>query len=386
MTVETIRHQPDTGYARVRLFGSLGFIVVVQLLGFALAWRGADRATFWSRARTSHARSATRSWPAPSFSGGSASRPRLSETFGLLRNGKLLLVLFAAAIHFASTSPYYQLFGIFVRDRGLPPTVTSLGHRLWSFGRGRGALYFSAIEQRFALGTIMAIAFASASLQVVSSCRRVTSRLPMVLLRVSRHHVRLLLGSHGESTEQARAFAFARDWASAVWRHCIFARRRARVSACRIRVRPFRRRGAGLCVCFDHRASCRSALRSCCARSHFDTHPETGRLGRQEGLGLRDNRNKTLNWSLLTIVPCFWITLRRRAACFNRASIPLAPRLISQNIVRLFEHLDNQLEIVSKIGGSRIEHPVGSKPRRSSRYARCISYAVAVRGTPSSEK
>jgi PPP family 3-phenylpropionic acid transporter len=183
VTVETIRHQQGTGYARVRLFGSLGFIVVVQLLGFALAWRGARPSDVlvpctYVACTLGYAlvASSLPSLAAP------ASRPRLSETFGLLRNGKLLLVLFAAAIHFASTSPYYQLFGIFVRDHGLPPTVTSLGTGFGVLAEVVALYYFSAIEKRFALGTIMAIAFASASLRWFL-LSRVTSAFAMVLLQ-----------------------------------------------------------------------------------------------------------------------------------------------------------------------------------------------------------
>ena len=183
VTVETIRHQPDTGYARVRLLriarvhrGGPGSRVCARMARSATERRLVPCTYVACTLGYALVASSLPSLAAP------ASRPRLSETFGLLRNGKLLLVLFAAAIHFASTSPYYQLFGIFVRDRGLPPTVTSLGTGFGVLAEVVALYYFSAIEKRFALGTIMAIAFASASLRWFL-LSRVTSAFAMIALQ-----------------------------------------------------------------------------------------------------------------------------------------------------------------------------------------------------------
>jgi PPP family 3-phenylpropionic acid transporter len=183
VTVESVRAQPDMSYARVRLFGSLGFIVIVQLLGFTLAWRGARPSDVvvpltYVGCTLGYALVAS---ALPSLAA-ATSKPRLSETFALLKNPKLLLVLLAAAVHFGSTSPYYQLFGIFVRDHGFPPTVTSLGTGFGVLAEVAALFYFSSIEKRFALGTIMAIAFASASLRWFL-LSRATTALAMVLLQ-----------------------------------------------------------------------------------------------------------------------------------------------------------------------------------------------------------
>jgi PPP family 3-phenylpropionic acid transporter len=183
VTVESVRAQPELSYARVRLFGSLGFIVIVQLLGFSLALRGARPSDVavpltYVGCTLGYALVASTlpALEAPS------STPRLGETLALLKNPKLLLVLFAAAVHFGSTSPYYQLFGIFVRDHGFPPTVTSLGTGFGVLAEVAALFYFGSIEKRFALGTIMAIAFASASLRWFL-LSRATTALTMVLLQ-----------------------------------------------------------------------------------------------------------------------------------------------------------------------------------------------------------
>jgi PPP family 3-phenylpropionic acid transporter len=183
VTVESVRDRPEMSYARVRLFGSLGFIVIVQVLGFSLALRGARPSDVlvplsYVGCTLGYALVAT-TLPALAAP---ASRPRFVETFALLRQPKLVLVLLAAAVHFASTSPYYQLFGIFVRDHGFPPTVTSLGTGFGVLAEVAALFYFNEIERRFELGTIMAIAFASASLRWFLLSRS-TSAIAMVLLQ-----------------------------------------------------------------------------------------------------------------------------------------------------------------------------------------------------------
>lgn len=106
-------------YARLRLFGSLGFIASAALFGAAidvvdrravivpLALIAAYAAwSFTLRAR------------APGFGG----RHPLSG-LGLLRHRDLALVLAATCLHWIASAPFHGMFGIHVARLGLPPWV-----------------------------------------------------------------------------------------------------------------------------------------------------------------------------------------------------------------------------------------------------------------------
>ena len=163
LTMEWARGEPGRTYARTRLYGSLGFVVVAQGLGVGLAWRG-DRpadplvplaavACVAGYALLLHAA------PMPAASGSARAAPLHGrDALALLRDRAVLLLLALCAIHWASCAPYHLLFGVLVRDRGLPSTVTGAGLALGVLAEVAALWAFPALRRRFDLPALLAAA------------------------------------------------------------------------------------------------------------------------------------------------------------------------------------------------------------------------------------
>ncbi|HET8725844.1 MAG TPA: MFS transporter [Anaeromyxobacteraceae bacterium] len=161
LTVEWTIHHPETSYARIRLFGSLGFAVVTTAVGLALTLRG-DRpgdplVPLAVAACVGGYALAARRLPAPPAP---PHPPRFREMAGLLRDGPLLAMLAVLSIHWGATAPFHLLFGLFVRDLGLPATVTGAGMSLGVAAEVVALLAFPRVAALFSLRAILAVAFA----------------------------------------------------------------------------------------------------------------------------------------------------------------------------------------------------------------------------------
>jgi PPP family 3-phenylpropionic acid transporter len=161
MTVEWVRVHPHHPYARIRLFGSLGFIAVAVVLGFFLDARGgrdADLAVPVTVATCVGAYAlVARLLPPASPPHG---RPRLSEMTGLLRDPRLVALLVGCAVHWGACAPFHLLFGVFVRDAGLPARITGLGVFAGVGAEVVALLAFPRLESRLGLRALYLISFA----------------------------------------------------------------------------------------------------------------------------------------------------------------------------------------------------------------------------------
>jgi MFS transporter, PPP family, 3-phenylpropionic acid transporter len=160
VTLEHCRARPGASYARIRLFGSLGFIAVTILVGRALTIRG-DRPGDLVVPATVAAlvvgyAVAARRLPAAPVHG---ERPGPRDMLALLRHPPLLFLLAACAIHWAACAPFHLLFGVFVRDRGLPADVTGLGMAAGVAAEIGALLLFPRLERRLTLRGLFAVAF-----------------------------------------------------------------------------------------------------------------------------------------------------------------------------------------------------------------------------------
>jgi PPP family 3-phenylpropionic acid transporter len=166
VTVESIRTRGDVSYARIRLWGSLGFIATAQGLGMLLAARG-DRPgdpsmpRAYATAVLAFTLGANLVPPAPLPAG---PQPHLGEVRALLGDRRLLLLLGAGALH-AATTASYQLLGVLARDEGLPPTVTGAGMAFGVLAEVLALFAFPALERRFSLATLLATAFTATALR-----------------------------------------------------------------------------------------------------------------------------------------------------------------------------------------------------------------------------
>jgi|WetSurMetagenome_2_1015567.scaffolds.fasta_scaffold147436_2 MFS transporter, PPP family, 3-phenylpropionic acid transporter len=166
VTVEWAAHQPGTTYARIRLFGSVGFAVLSSTVGVLLTWRG-DRpgdplvpvalvACVGAYALVARHLSAAPAPPHP---------PRFREMAGLLAHGPLLALLVVFSVHWGATAPFHLLFGLFVRDLGMPASITGVGMTVGVAAEVAALLAFPRIAGRFSLRAILAASFAVSALR-----------------------------------------------------------------------------------------------------------------------------------------------------------------------------------------------------------------------------
>jgi PPP family 3-phenylpropionic acid transporter len=78
----------------------------------------------------------------------------------LLRDGPLLAMLAVFSVHWGATAPFHLLFGLFVRDLGLPATVTGVAMSLGVGAEVVALLAFPRIAALFSLRSVLATAFA----------------------------------------------------------------------------------------------------------------------------------------------------------------------------------------------------------------------------------
>jgi PPP family 3-phenylpropionic acid transporter len=246
-TVETVRRQPGHGYARIRLWGSIGFVLTAQGLGLLLAARGdrpADRAMPFAYlgcvagfALLGQAMPPMEAHP---------ERPRLRDALVLLRDRRLLFLLAIGAAHWIACAPYHLLFGVLVRDLGLPSSVTGAGLAAGVTAEVFALLAFPALLRRSSLRVLFAVAFAGSALRW-ALLARVHGALPLVALQLLHalsfglfwgcavEGMQRIVPAHLRATGQALFSALV-----------FFGGKRRRLRARRLRLRAIGERGAAV--------------------------------------------------------------------------------------------------------------------------------------------
>ena len=166
ITIEWTQRNPAVSYARIRLFGSVGFIVLTLLVGRLLTLRGARPADLLVPVVVvccvvAYALVA-RGVPATPRYG---ERPAPRDMLTLLRDRRLWVLLAPAALHWAACAPYHVFFGVLVRDLGLPDDVTSAGMALGVVAEIGVLLAYPRLERRFPLRGLFATAMLGSALR-----------------------------------------------------------------------------------------------------------------------------------------------------------------------------------------------------------------------------
>jgi len=167
LTLDHVRTTPGASYGPIRLAGSLGFLGVSLALGLLLTGRGdrpADPAVPLAVLLMVAGYAAmARALPhAPPPEG---PRPGWRDLAGLLRDPRLRIFLAACAVHWLACAPYHLLFGVHVRDLGLPASVTGLGMSLGVVAEVAVLWVSPRLERRFPLRALLAVAFAASALR-----------------------------------------------------------------------------------------------------------------------------------------------------------------------------------------------------------------------------
>lgn len=166
ITIEHCRENPGVSYARIRLFGSLGFIALTLAVGRGLTLRGGRPADalvpIVVAACVAGYALVARGAPHPSHRG---ERPAPGALLDLARDRRLLLFLGAAALHWAACAPYHLFFGVFVRDLGLPADVTGLGMGIGVVAEIGALLWFPRLERRASERLLFAVTFVGSAVR-----------------------------------------------------------------------------------------------------------------------------------------------------------------------------------------------------------------------------
>jgi PPP family 3-phenylpropionic acid transporter len=158
-------------YGRLRLWGSVGYVVAAIAVGAALgpfvlrlrgplvpcamwaALAGAFLASLWLGGTGEH-----------------AARPRLADVRALLaQQPGLRLLLVAGALHWACMAPYNVFFGVFLRDLGLAPIWWGVAYAVGVTAEMLVLLYFHRMHARASLDALLAAAFVASALRWVGN-------------------------------------------------------------------------------------------------------------------------------------------------------------------------------------------------------------------------
>jgi PPP family 3-phenylpropionic acid transporter len=166
LALEHSRENPGVTYARIRLFGSVGFIALSLAVGRLLTLRGGRPADVLVPVVTVLAvagfAAVARGLHQPPHHG---ERPSPRALLDLARDRRLLLFLGAAALHWCACSPYHLFYGVFVRDLGLPADVTGAGMGIGVVAEIAVLLLFPRLERRLPQRALFAIAFLGSALR-----------------------------------------------------------------------------------------------------------------------------------------------------------------------------------------------------------------------------
>ncbi|MFL5450651.1 MAG: MFS transporter [Myxococcales bacterium] len=170
ISMEWAAANPLQSYARIRLFGSLGFVVVAQGLGLLLTARGdrgGDRLVPWATitAVLGYAIAAL-TLRRSAEAGGTAEHPAFFPAALRILSNPLVLLLFAVCLlHWGSCAPYHLLYGVLVRDHGLPSSLTGLGLALGVVAEVVALFAFPPLLRRFSLVALLGVSFAGTALR-----------------------------------------------------------------------------------------------------------------------------------------------------------------------------------------------------------------------------
>lgn len=163
---EWLQRRGAGNYSRTRLFGTMGGLLIVQGLGLLLSARGelpGDPAMpFFLVACVTAYTAVAQMLP---FAPPADRRPELGDVRALIQDGRLRLLLLVCLIHWISYTPYDLLFGVFLRDLGLPSSFNGLVLAGGSLAEVLMLAAFPLLERRLRVGSLLALIFAGTALR-----------------------------------------------------------------------------------------------------------------------------------------------------------------------------------------------------------------------------
>jgi MFS transporter, PPP family, 3-phenylpropionic acid transporter len=152
-------------YGRLRLWGSVGYVVAAVGVGALLSARGrmADRlvpVAMWLALACGFAAALRLRG-----TGEASTRPQAADVKALLRDPRLRLLLAIAALHWICLAPYNVYFGVFLSDLGLSPLSWALAYSTGVVMEVIVLMTFHRVQVRFRLETLLAATFAASAVR-----------------------------------------------------------------------------------------------------------------------------------------------------------------------------------------------------------------------------
>lgn len=166
-TLAVAASREGAGYGRIRMWGSFGFLLAAVGGGLLLTARGG--------------RPADPLVPGLMFAGlfaaglasfgiegrGAATHPRLrlADVLALWRDRRFRLLLLVGPLHWMGLAPYNAFFGLFIRQRGLPPAVGGASFAVGVVAEGAVLFAFASFRRRAQMESLLALSFAATVLR-----------------------------------------------------------------------------------------------------------------------------------------------------------------------------------------------------------------------------
>lgn len=163
---EWLRGRDAGSYSRTRLFGTMGGLVLVQGLGLLLSARGEQPGDVAMPLGLLACVAAYTAIAQVLPSAPPADRPpEPRDLREVSQDGRLRLLLLVCLVHWLCYAPYDLLFGVFLRDRGLPSSFSGLGLAGGTLAEVLMLAAFPALERRLRVDSLLALTFAGAALR-----------------------------------------------------------------------------------------------------------------------------------------------------------------------------------------------------------------------------
>ncbi len=160
ITIERVR-ATGGAYSRLRLWGSVGFVVASFLFGqFYRGERDEVPKVVLAALAVSLAYTVV---SLAIRAEGTVGRPSLRDAAGLLLRRDLLLLCGLACLHWIACAPYNLLFVVHAKAIGIPPSIAGIALALGVVAEVLVMAAFPAIEARVALPRVLSVSFAASA-------------------------------------------------------------------------------------------------------------------------------------------------------------------------------------------------------------------------------
>lgn len=160
------RANPGASYSRIRMFGSFGFVAAALTVGWLLDTQNPEqvRTVVLGAILGGLGLTAVTSLSLPRVADPAVASKK-GEARELLKDKRLLLLVFAFTLHSASCIPYSRLFGLYVSERGLSMSLTGIATAVGVISEGLGFWMLPSVLKRWRRTVVLLFSFGVTALR-----------------------------------------------------------------------------------------------------------------------------------------------------------------------------------------------------------------------------